>query len=47
MYAKAIEHKYETILMVSHESKGRQEIQRLQTLVSMRVDGIIIYRISG
>lgn len=41
VYAKALEHKYETILMVSHENE-EQEIQHLQTLVSMRVDGIII-----
>jgi LacI family transcriptional regulator len=41
VYAKALEHKYETILMVSHESE-EQEMQHLQTLVSMRVDGIII-----
>lgn len=41
VYAKAIENKYETILMVSHENE-EQEIQHLQTLVSMRVDGIII-----
>lgn len=41
VYAKALEQKYETILMVSHENE-EQEIQHLQTLVSMRVDGIII-----
>jgi LacI family transcriptional regulator len=41
VYAKALEHRYETILMVSHENE-EQEIQHLQTLVSMRVDGIII-----
>ncbi len=41
VYAKALEHKYETILMVSHENE-EQEVQHLQTLVSMRVDGIII-----
>jgi LacI family transcriptional regulator len=41
VYARAIENRYETILMVSHESE-EQEIQHLQTLVSMRVDGIII-----
>lgn len=41
VYATALEYKYETILMVSHENH-EQEIQHLQTLVSMRVDGIII-----
>ncbi len=41
VYTKALENRYETILMVSHEN-DEQEIQHLQTLVSMRVDGIII-----
>ena len=41
IYTKAIEYHYETILMVSHENE-EQEIQHLRTLVSMRVDGIII-----
>lgn len=41
VYNRALEHKYETILMVSHEN-DEQEVRNLQTLVSMRVDGIII-----
>lgn len=41
VYNKALEYRYETILMVSHENAAR-EIQHLQTLVSMRVDGILI-----
>lgn len=41
VYNRALEHKYETILMVSHEN-DEQEVHNLQTLVSMRVDGIII-----
>lgn len=41
VYNRALDHKYETILMVSHEN-DEQETRNLQTLVSMRVDGIII-----
>jgi LacI family transcriptional regulator len=41
VYNRALENQYETILMVSHENE-EQEVRHLQTLVSMRVDGIII-----
>ncbi|MGA9117848.1 MAG: LacI family DNA-binding transcriptional regulator [Bacteroidota bacterium] len=41
VYNRALDHQYETILMVSHENE-EQEVRHLQTLVSMRVDGIII-----
>jgi LacI family transcriptional regulator len=41
MYNKAFENNYETILTVSQESAEREH-KHLQTLVSMRVDGIII-----
>lgn len=41
VYDTAFENKYETILTVSQESEER-EWKHLQTLVSMRVDGIII-----
>ena len=41
VYDVAFENRYETILTVSQENTVR-ELQHLQTLVSMRVDGIII-----
>lgn len=41
MYNKAFENNYETILTVSQENAEREH-KHLQTLVSMRVDGIII-----
>lgn len=41
VYNTAFENKYETILTVSQESAQRER-QHLETLVSMRVDGIII-----
>jgi len=41
VYDTAFENKYETILTVSQESADR-EWEHLQTLVAMRVDGIII-----
>jgi LacI family transcriptional regulator len=41
VYDTAFEHRYETILMVSQENAER-EMKHLQTLVAMRVDGIII-----
>jgi LacI family transcriptional regulator len=41
VYNAAFEHKYETILTVSQENSERERMH-LQTLVSMRVDGIII-----
>lgn len=41
VYNTAFENKYETILTVSQESAERER-QHLETLVSMRVDGIIV-----
>lgn len=41
IYDKAIQNNYEIILMVSQEN-AKQEKKHLQTLMSMRVDGIII-----
>jgi LacI family transcriptional regulator len=41
VYDTAFENNYETILTVSQENPGR-ELKHLRTLVSMRVDGIII-----
>jgi LacI family transcriptional regulator len=41
VYDTAFEHNYETILTVSQENADR-ELKHLQTLASMRVDGIII-----
>ncbi len=41
VYNTAFENKYETILTVSQESAERER-QQLETLVSMRVDGIMI-----
>ncbi len=41
IYDTAFENRYETILTVSQENTER-ELQHLRTLVSMRVDGIII-----
>lgn len=41
VYDKAIQNNYEIILMVSQEN-AKQEKKHLQTLMSMRVDGIII-----
>jgi LacI family transcriptional regulator len=41
VYNTAFDHKYETILTVSQENAEREK-KHIQTLVSMRVDGIII-----
>ena len=41
IYSSAFENNYETILTVSQENAAR-EMKHIQTLVSMRVDGIII-----
>lgn len=41
VYNTAFENNYETILTVSQENAGREK-KHLQTLVSMRVDGIIV-----